>query len=669
MATGFPVMRKEWVIVMMLLADVRLAAETRVRITGLERKSEQQVLEMLGGRLEHVKAVPASEPLADDAAFMLRRLLRNDGYADVRVDWRIAHAGEIVLSVKEGRRLSLGKVTVEGVDKETARRLARVYSAPPMGNRPFGLGAPPFREEDEEAGIANIVGDFNSRGYWAARAEIVSREMDGKGEVELQIRVDPGVRHRIGNAVVRSVDGRGVKLVGGTVGPFAGKPATTAQLNAMRMAAEDLAVSRGYPDAVIRMERRLAGNEFIPEFQVDLGRRVRLKGIAIEGLNLTREERIRARVGGMEGGWYDKTGMNNRLREFLATGAFQSARVEIQPLGDGVVDATLHFEEARAREMSLAAGYGSYHGFVGRAMYSNRNLWGRLCGLTSGVELSFRGVLGDVRVTDPWWGESDVAATARAYAMFFSREGYDVYESGFEGWLSREVTGSYSLEVLLGTSFVNLSENGLPDSELGETVYAHPRLRFSQKLDHRDNPVLPKRGWHLENAVQIGAAVGELSTGYVMTGVSGGWFGGFGRHYDIGIGGSCRVLFPSDDGGDLPIDMRLFEGGARSVRSFPERELGPLVAGYATGGEFAWNANLELIRSIGGIVRAVGFVDVGGLSRQYEDIGSADVEVAAGMGLRLDLPIGPVRIEYGYNLTRDRGEPRGTLHFAVGSTF
>ena len=655
--------------VLLLLADARLVAETRVRVTGLEGRSEYQVLEMLGGRLEHVKASPASAPLADDAAYMLRRLLRNDGYADVCVDWRIAHAGEIVLSVKEGRRLSLGKVTVEGVDKETARRLARLYSVPAMRGRAYGLGAPPFREEDEDEGLANIVGDFNSRGHWAARAEIVSRRKAENGGVELGIRVDSGERHRIGRAVVTSADGRGVELVEGAVGEFAGKTATTAHLNEMRRAAEELVASRGYPNAAIRMERRLEGNEFIPGFQVDLGGRVRLKEIAIEGAKLTREERIRSRLEGMEGDWYDETAMNRRLREFLSTGAFQSARVEVEPAGDGLVDATLHFEEAMAREVSLAAGYGSYQGFVGRATYSNRNLWGRLCGLTSGIELSYRGVLGDVRVTDPWWGESDVAATARAYAMFFSREGYDVYESGFEGWLSREVSDSYSVEVLLGTSFANLTGSGLPDSALGETVYAHPRLRITQTLDHRDNPVLPKRGWHVENPVQIGAAVGELSTGYVMTGVSGGWFGGLGRHYDLGIGGSCRVLIPSDDGGDLPIDLRMFEGGARSVRSFPERELGPSVAGYPTGGEFAWNANIELIRSIGGIVRAVGFVDAGGLSRQYEDIGSTDVELATGMGLRLDLPIGPVRIEYGYNLTRDPGEPRGTLHFAVGSAF
>jgi outer membrane protein assembly factor BamA len=657
------------IIVVWMLACLLAGAETRVRITGLQRGSEAQLLELMGDRLEHVRSSPAVPPLADDAAFMLRRMLRNDGHADARVDWRINNPRELTLIVSEGQRKSLGRVTIEGMDRQSARRLARIYAAPAERNRPLGLGSPPFREEDVETGLSNIRRELNARGYWSATAEITSRREDDSGQVNLDIGVDPGVRHRIGEPQVTSADGRGVKLTRGAAEPFVGRPATTANLNAMRKAAEELAVSRGYPNARIRMGRSMAGDDFIPDFNVDLGGRVRLNDIYILGNKLTDEARIRSRMRGMEGDWYDESMMNRRLREFLGTGAFQSARVETRPAGHRMVDATLHFEETRAREVSLAAGFGSYQGFIARATYANRNLAGNLWGLTSGLEFSNRGVLGDVRVTDPWLGGYDVSATARAYAMIFRRDGYDTYQSGVEGWLNWEFGDHYGIEMLLGTSIVNLTSDGLPRSALGETVYGHPRLRLTQRLDFRDNPVLPKRGWHLENPLQFGAAVGDDSTSYVMTGFSGGWFHSLGRHYDIGVGGECHVLVPSGDGGDLPIDLRLFNGGSRSVRSFPERELGPSVNGYATGGEFMWNANFELIRNFGGALKAVAFFDAGALSRYHEDASSADVELATGLGLRLELPIGPIRLEYGHNLTRDRGEPSGTLHFAIGSAF
>jgi outer membrane translocation and assembly module TamA len=169
--------------------------------------------------------------------------------------------------------------------------------------------------------------------------------------------------------------------------------------------------------------------------------------------------------------------------------------------------------------------------------------------------------------------------------------------------------------------------------------------------------------------VEIGSAIGDISTSYARFGLSGGWYKRIHRFYDLGIGGSLGGIFPFGDSEDLPIDLRMFNGGSRSVRSFPNRELGPLVDGYPTGGEVGWNTNIELMRNIWGSLRGVTFVDAGGLARKREDWGSADAELAAGLGLRLDLPIGPVRLEYGYNLTRDEGEPSGTLHFAIGIAY
>ena len=42
---------------------------------------------------------------------------------------------------------------------------------------------------------------------------------------------------------------------------------------------------------------------------------------------------------------------------------------------------------------------------------------------------------------------------------------------------------------------------------------------------------------------------------------------------------------------------------------------------------------------------------------------------AAGLGLRYDLPIGPLRVDYGFNLNRERGEPKGTFHIGFGFAF
>ena len=117
------------------------------------------------------------------------------------------------------------------------------------------------------------------------------------------------------------------------------------------------------------------------------------------------------------------------------------------------------------------------------------------------------------------------------------------------------------------------------------------------------------------------------------------------------------------------MDLRAFNGGARSVRSFPERELGPSFGGDPYGGDFSWAVNTELSRNIAGAVMLVAFADAGAVTGSYIGQRQGGLELAAGLGIRFDLPIGPVRLEYGHNLTQDAGEPSGTWHFAIGTTF
>lgn len=656
-------------ILWMLLALTGLA-ETRVRIQGMRNKSEAQVLDMMGGRLEHVRSSPASPPLADDSAFILRQLLRKDGYADASVDWKINGRDEVALIVKQGGRLSLGNVIVNGVPEEDAKNYARLYAKPAETRRLFGGESPPFREEDVAIGLSYLHQELNANGYWKAEAELTKRTHDPvTGAVDITIEVRQGLLFHIDRPRVSSVVAEQAEAAAEAAEPFVGRKATTAHVNGMRLAVEQTFIQSGYPDAVIQMSRTLEGGKFIPEFSIVLGERVRLGKLKIEGLERTSSFRIADRFDSMVGEWYDEDAVNLRLREFLGTGAFSSVRVETNHAGEGVIDATLRFDEARAREISLGAGVGSYQGGITRAAYTDRNLFGRLIGLNVGMELSFLGLLGEVRVTNPWLFASDVSGTARAYALIYNREGYTAYESGLDAQLRWKFGKYHQMELLAGSSLVSLEADGLPSSELGESDYNHSRLRLTQKLDFRDSKVLPKSGWHLEIPLEIGTAMGDETTSYVMGSLSGGWYHQLNRHYDIGIGGELGLLIPSGGGANLPIDLRLFNGGGRSVRSFPERELGPQVKGYPTGGEAMWNTNFELFRKITNSVSAVAFVDAGALSHEYANIGSADLEIATGLGIRLDLPIGPVRFEYGFNLTRDPGEPAGAFHFAIGAAY
>ena len=121
------------VIPMILLATTVLpaVAETRVRIEGMSHMSESQAMELLGGRLIHVRSSAATASLADDAAFLLRQVLHKDGFADATVDWKVSSPREIVLLVREGARRALGKVTLRCMPQEDVGKLVKLYAKPP----------------------------------------------------------------------------------------------------------------------------------------------------------------------------------------------------------------------------------------------------------------------------------------------------------------------------------------------------------------------------------------------------------------------------------------------------------------------------------------------------------------------------------------------------------
>lgn len=644
-----------------------LNGETKIEIRGMNSTSNAAVLQSLEGRLIYVKKNPATEWRVNDAAYMVEQILRNDGFPEVRVSGQMASRDHIILSVNEGRRRSLGDVEIDS-DSES-KYLAKLFKKPFEKRSLDLLVDTPYREDNVDEGLNFVRRQLKSEGYWRSEVSLISKEVEPKtGKVNLKLDVNRGERFRIGTPTVDSPDGRGVKRSATTWEPFIGKWATTEAINQLKAAMVEAFISRGYPDADIFMTNRLGKNQYFADFRIELGTRVKLLEVKATGLEKTKPKRIDQIVQPLEGEWYDEAAINQTVRDLLATGAYRSVRIETNEVARKRINATLHFEETKAKDISFSAGVGSFDGPIFRSTYTDRNFRGKLRALTAGFELNARGLLGEVKLMDPWWGK-DTSRELRWYALNKSYEGYATLDSGVETRWKWEPQDDFSLNYLLGYSFVSVEEEGLPAALLGDTDYNHIKFGITPAWDYRDNPVIPTSGWHLTFPIQVGMTTGNESHGYLSLGMKGAWYYPINKRYQYGIGGSAKWIVPSGNIQGLPIDLRAFNGGARSVRSFPERELGPSFGGDPIGGEFSWAIQNEISRAIAGPLRLVSFVDAGGLVGNQTGAGGGPFELAAGLGLRVNSPIGQVRLEYGHNLTQDRGEPEGTWHFTIGTTF
>jgi outer membrane translocation and assembly module TamA len=80
--------------------------------------------------------------------------------------------------------------------------------------------------------------------------------------------------------------------------------------------------------------------------------------------------------------------------------------------------------------------------------------------------------------------------------------------------------------------------------------------------------------------------------------------------------------------------------------------------------------NAELSYEIIQNLEVAAFADAGSVSREDSSLlRGDDLRYAVGMGIRYQLPIGPLRVDYGFNPGRQPGEAAGALHVTFGFAF
>jgi outer membrane protein insertion porin family len=116
------------------------------------------------------------------------------------------------------------------------------------------------------------------------------------------------------------------------------------------------------------------------------------------------------------------------------------------------------------------------------------------------------------------------------------------------------------------------------------------------------------------------------------------------------------------------VGRTIFEG---SLRGFDFRDVGPKDEdGEPIGGNTLARFTVEYTFPIVEKIRGAIFYDAGLVNRGSYDFSVSDYNSDVGIGVRLDLPIGPVRIDYGIPITSDRfNDSGGKFNFNIGYQF
>jgi outer membrane protein insertion porin family/translocation and assembly module TamA len=129
---------------------------------------------------------------------------------------------------------------------------------------------------------------------------------------------------------------------------------------------------------------------------------------------------------------------------------------------------------------------------------------------------------------------------------------------------------------------------------------------------------------------------------------------------------------------NVPFHKRLFLGGATSIRGWGRYEVSPLSGfGFPIGGLSMFEGSSEIRMPLRGKLGAVAFVDYGNVWLDSFSYKLGDLRYAVGPGLRYLTPIGPARIDLGYQVNPIQGllvngqpeKRRWRVHFSIGQAF
>ncbi len=639
---------------------------------------------------------------ADDLAFFLEVFYRKHGYAKVDVHYVIESGDRLRLDINEGPRLLLGTVTFDGNAHEPTDKLFE-YIVGPTRERYSRLEKRlPFVGADLEEGTHLVQRFYVAQGFLNAVVDPPRDKFQAESsDVDVTVPIHEGRQYFFGNITFGGQTVYGAEALRGQISDLLQRPYTDVRVEDMPRRLEAYYKARGYYDVKIVADGAPdeAVNGRVPvHIVVSPGAVYHFDGVTVTGLRRLHPGFVTKRFTRLEGKTYSPDVLDERFRTLMKTGQFNLLQIKPVPVDGHLLRLDISAEEAKSKEFGFWVGFDTYEGALAGVQVGDRDLFGYGRPLTATIEVSQRSYRGEILYEDPFFFDTDFVFTARVFALTFDYDGYSKFELGGRFELSRKISKFDEASLTFSARHVDITDSEIrPSFLLGPDNYQVDTIGFTNTLDLRESPYVNPRGFLVGNTFDLASSALGSDIEFIRSTMRVGYYLPFGpkpltpgvvedqppgtplqrwfRQSSIAFGARAGVINSltssgSDEATAIPIDERFFNGGATTVRSFAERDLGPHDNhGHPVGGEFFTVFNVEYTFPIFGELQGAVFTDAGNLLPTSEDIGLNDMRYAIGAGLRYKLPVGPIRLDYGVNPDPHEFEDFGAFHFSFGFAF
>ena len=204
-----------------------------------------------------------------------------------------------------------------------------------------------------------------------------------------------------------------------------------------------------------------------------------------------------------------------------------------------------------------------------------------------------------------------------------------------------------------------------------ENNYLVSSVAMGFERDSRPKVLMPKSGTYLSNQYWYGTSSIGSEIDYYKISVEGSMLIPLGHYLVLATKVHFAGIEPLEDTETVPLFMRLFAGGTRSVRGYEYQQMGPQNEdGEYIGGQSLWEGSVELRFPIYKKISGVVFSDCGSVLEEPFSFDGDLFRYTAGPGIRYESPVGALSLDMGYQLNpQDDYADTYRVHFSVGQAF
>ncbi len=632
-----------------------------------------------------------------DGVEKLKAEYRRKGYAKIAIESSVAtdpatNQATAYVVADEGPQMRIRKIFVEGNLAFPDGRIITLLKT----KRRHWFTSGVYDEQVLEEDLERIRAFYRRNGYQDVQVEQTLAADPSGLALYLHLKMTEGAQHRVGT----------VALSGVTLFPpedlqvlLRLKPGAVYNTEVLQ---EDLRTltqyygDRGYIHAQVTPATTLdpASKRVDLALQVEEHELTYVRRIDIRGNLHTKDVVVRREIRIHPGEPFDGSRIRRSIERLYNLGYFEEVNVDTQatplPQHDDLV---VNVKEAKTGSFSFGGGFSSVDRVVGLVEVEQRNfdLFNVPSFVGAGQDLRFRVEVGTVRryfdlsFTEPWIFGHPVSFGVDAFSRTRLRSqnlGLAFEERRQGGGLRLGKDFGENLHLGLGYQLFRTDISDVVAASSADLKAEQGRSDISEASaslawDTRDNRFEPSRGViaFVSSDLAGGLLAGTRDFYRLQSGVS-----TYLSHWDrftLETRLKAGVVNAYDNTAQVPIFERFFAGGADTIRGFRERRVGPRdpVSNDPLGGEAIFMGTLEEVATLlqdergKAILKGSVFYDVGNVWKNVGDLGQS-FESGTGVGIRVNTPIGPVRVDLGFPMTQLGDEKRSPrVHFNVSRSF